>query len=85
MRSDLCTTRFIPTGSIEVTAGTFMGRRLTPRDPARSLVMHNHDIKKGGRHSRLIIEKVNSDSPNHFTPNMLIAHAQMQIAAVYAA
>ncbi len=44
-----------------------------------------HVIRACTWHSRLMIEKTNSDSPNHFTPKMLIAHAQMQMAAVYAA
>ena len=43
-------------------------------------------IRKGeGRDVRLIIEKMNSDSPNHLTPNMLIAQTRTQTTAVYPA
>ena len=35
--------------------------------------------------SLLMIENMNSDSPNHFTPKILIEHARTQITAVYAA
>ena len=37
------------------------------------------------RYSLLMMEKTNSDSPNQRTPKMLMAHVQMQMAAVYAA
>ena len=35
------------------------------------------------RNSHLMMEKMNSDSPNQRTPKMLIIHTKKQIRAVY--
>lgn len=41
--------------------------------------------KKEREDLRLMMEKMNSDSPNHRTPKTLIAHTRIHTAAVYAA